>query len=119
MNGRVLSKTAFEAKFPSLPPLPSTAFYSGARRRGLSDSKSAFLRRTILNAPSSWMNSRSLAIRMKLAAFQASLISSPTQPRGMHWRTYDLLWARAQASEARSFSSLIGSLRRDWLQWGP
>jgi hypothetical protein len=29
MDGRVLSKAAFDAKFPSLPPLPSNAFHSG------------------------------------------------------------------------------------------
>ncbi|MGY8705127.1 hypothetical protein RAD16_05210 [Bradyrhizobium sp. 18BD] len=28
MDGRVLSKEAFRAKFPSLPPLPSSAFHS-------------------------------------------------------------------------------------------
>jgi hypothetical protein len=32
MEGRVLSKAAFDAKFPSLPPLPSNAFHSGVRR---------------------------------------------------------------------------------------
>jgi len=31
MDGRVLSKAAFDAKFPSLPPLPSKAFHLGPR----------------------------------------------------------------------------------------
>jgi hypothetical protein len=36
VGGRVLSKAAsFDAKFPSLPPLPSNAFHSGVGQVGL------------------------------------------------------------------------------------
>src|SRR5258708_15843621 len=56
-------------------------------------------------------------IRMQLGGGPSLFDTFPDKPRGMHWSTYDRLRARAQASEARSFSVLIGSLRRPRPQW--
>jgi hypothetical protein len=56
-------------------------------------------------------------IRMQLGGGPSFFDPFPDKPRGMHWSTYDRLRARAQASEARSFSFLIGSLRRHCSQW--
>jgi hypothetical protein len=56
-------------------------------------------------------------IRMQLGGGPSLFDPFPDKPRGMHWSTYDRLRARAQASEARSYSFLIGSLRRHCPQW--
>jgi hypothetical protein len=56
-------------------------------------------------------------IRMQLGGGPSLFDPFPDKPRGMHWSTYDRLRARAQVSEARSFSFLTGSLRRHCPQW--
>jgi hypothetical protein len=56
-------------------------------------------------------------IRMQLGGGPSLFEPFPDKPRGMHWSTYERLRARAQASEARSFSFLIGSLHRHCPQW--
>jgi hypothetical protein len=56
-------------------------------------------------------------IRMQLGGGPSLFDPFPDKPRGMHWSTYDRLRARAQASEAHSYSFLIGSLRRHCPQW--
>jgi hypothetical protein len=61
--------------------------------------------------------SRARTIRMQLGGGPSLFDPFPEKPGGMHWRTYDRLRARAQASEAHSFSFLIGSLRRHCPQW--
>jgi len=61
--------------------------------------------------------SRARKIRMQLGGGPSLFDPFPDKPRGMHWRTYERLRARAQASEARSFSFLIGSLHRHCPQW--
>jgi hypothetical protein len=63
--------------------------------------------------------SRARKIRMQLGGGPSLFDPFPDKPRGMHWSTYDRLRARAQASEAHSFSFLIGSLRRHCPQWNP
>jgi hypothetical protein len=58
-------------------------------------------------------------IRMQLGGGPSLFDPFPDKPRGMHWSTYDRLRAQAQASEAHSYSFLMGSLRRHCPQWGP
>jgi hypothetical protein len=60
--------------------------------------------------------SRARRIRMRLGGGPSIVDPFPDKPRGMHWRTYERLRARAQVSEARSYSFLMGSLRRRRLQ---
>lgn len=45
-------------------------------------------------------------IRMQLGGGPSLFDPFPDKPRGMHWRTYERLRARARASEAHSFSFL-------------
>jgi hypothetical protein len=56
-------------------------------------------------------------IRMQLGGGPSLFEPFPDKPRGMHWCTYERLRARAQASEARSYSFLIASLDRHCPQW--
>jgi hypothetical protein len=56
-------------------------------------------------------------IRMQLGGGPSLFDPFPDKPRGMHWRTYERLRARAQASETRSGSFLMGFLRRHCPQW--
>ena len=58
-------------------------------------------------------------IRMQLGGGPSLIDPFPEKAWGMHWSTYDRLRARAQASEAHSYSFLIRSLRRHCPQWSP
>jgi hypothetical protein len=49
-------------------------------------------------------------IRMQLGGGPSLFDPFPDKPRGMHWSTYERLRAQAQASEAHSYTFLMGSL---------
>jgi hypothetical protein len=61
--------------------------------------------------------SRARTIRMRLGGSPSLIDPFPDKPRGMHRRTYERLRVRAQASEAHSYSFLMGPLRRHCPQW--
>jgi hypothetical protein len=56
-------------------------------------------------------------IRMKLGGGPSLIDPFPHRPRGMHRSTYERLRARAQASEAHTYSFLTGSPRRHCPEW--